>query len=105
MGASFLDAWRPFTVRLMPPTWYVLLPSEQIIGFNFLGDGQYVSQSINLTKTQPPPHRETHAQSNQQHESRMLNPINSMKVAENIYISVLILFYAFSPVFPLSGIH
>lgn len=57
MGASFLDACRPFTMSFMPPTWYVLLPSAQIIGFNFLDDRTtrlYVSKiNPNLTVTFP----------------------------------------------------
>lgn len=71
MGASFLDAWRPFTISLIPPTWYVPLPSEQIMGFNFLCHEEDVSQFGYKNPNQPPPFREKHAHSNRQHQNRV----------------------------------
>lgn len=79
IGASFLDAWRPFTISLMPPTWYVPLPSEQISGFNFLSYGQHVSE-CSSTKKEANLHLT---------ERCMLSTINVMKVVGNIYMIVL----------------
>lgn len=95
IGASFLDAWRPFTISLMPPTWYVPLPSEQIIGFNFLSYGQQVSQFSSTNKELTATFI----------ERCMLSATNSMTVVGNIYMIVLSPSHTFSAIISLNIIN